>query len=322
MIAIALLVATTWVAASPTPAPQGTISGIVVNASRGEQPVPGSQVFLRVQSEGQFVPIAETTADEQGEFRFDHLAVDAEGPYLPGANRDGIHHPGPRIPLTSDHSHARVKLLVCDTTSGPSPLVIADYRISIDARPGVLTVTESMLIDNPTSLCYVGESPVPGAIPVTLRLAIPPDFERTTFHKEFFGRQFSVSGSKLVTDVPWPPGKRELVFTYVVVCNEDYYNWKRPLDLPCREIRLTARAHDTGDISANLAAAVAEEPGTVCFASTGELLPAGHAIEVTLGHLPIPAMTYAPPIALLTLVGLVAGMAVQLIRRSRRDLRN
>ena len=137
MIATALLLATTFGVTSPPPAPQGTIRGIVVNASCDGLPVAGSQVYLRVQTGGQLVPVAETTADGQGRFRFDHLSVDVDGPYLPGANRDGVHYPGPRIPLTGDRPHARVKLLVCDTTLGPSPLVITDYRVAIDARPGV-----------------------------------------------------------------------------------------------------------------------------------------------------------------------------------------
>ena len=89
-----------------------------------------------------------------------------------------------------------------------------------------VTVTESMSIDNPSSLCYVGKSPVSGAEPVTLQLAIPADFERTTFHKEFFGRQFSIVDGKLVTGVPWPPGRRELAFTYVLACDEGGYVWQ------------------------------------------------------------------------------------------------
>jgi hypothetical protein len=321
VIATALLLATSCVAASPPPASEGTIRGIVVNTSRSELPVAENQVFLRRQSGDQFVPVAETTTDQQGMFRFDHLLVDGDGLYLPGANRDGVHYPGPRIPLTSDRPHARVKLLVCDATSGPSPLRISDYSISIAARPGVLTVTEAMSIENPTSLCYVGETPAGNGQPVTLRLAIPPEFERTTFHKEFFGRQFSLAGDKLVTGLPWPPGKRELAFTYVLACSQDGYVWRRPLDLPCRSLHLTVQANDVGGVSANLPPVTASKPGEVCFASTGTLRPAADAIEVTFGHLPIPAMAYGRAIAVITLVGLVAGATAGLWRRARRDAR-
>jgi hypothetical protein len=321
VIAAALLLATNCVAASLPPASEGTIRGIVVNTSHGELPVAESQVFLRRQSGDRFVPVAETTTDQQGMFRFDHLSIDGDGPYLPGANRDGVHYPGPRIPLTGDQPHARVKLLVCDATSGPSPLRISDYSIAIDARPGVLTVTEAMSIENPTSLCYVGKSPMGDRQPVTLRLAVPPAFERTTFHKEFFGRQFSLAGDKLVTGVPWPPGKRELAFTYVLACNKNDYVWHRPLDLPCRSLHLTVHANDVGGVSANLAPVTASKPGEVCFASTGTLRPAADAIEVTFGDLPIPAMAYGRALAVITLVGLVAGATAELLRRARRDPR-
>ena len=105
----------------------------------------------------------------------------------------------------------------------------------------MLRVTESMLIDNPGTACYVGQAAGEDAAPVTLQLAIPANFAQVTFAGEFFGRRFSLTGGKLVTGVPWPPGQRELRFSYVLANAERHRVWQRPLDLPSSGVRVSVR---------------------------------------------------------------------------------
>ena len=136
--------------------------------------------------------------------------------YQAGATRHGIFYPGPRIRLTDLQPIARTELSVCDAVAGPNPLVLKKMDVTIRPETGLLKVTESLLLENPSHTCYVGEAAHDGADPVTLELSIPPDFERTTFDLEFFGRRFAVVNNKLVTSVPWPPGERELRYTYVL----------------------------------------------------------------------------------------------------------
>ncbi|MBC8870270.1 MAG: carboxypeptidase regulatory-like domain-containing protein, partial [Planctomycetes bacterium] len=216
----------------------GAISGIVVNASQGGVPAAHAEVVLRVQVDGQFVPAAETVADAQGRFHFPDLPADAGFVYLPGANRDDVHYPGKRLRLTAARPEVDVKLKVCDSIAHPCPLVIKRQDILIRPEPGALHVTESLLVSNPTRTTYVGQAKKEAAEPVTLQLSIPSDFDRTTFHKEFFGRRFSIAGGKLVTGVPWTPGEQELKFTYTLRNEEKYRLWQRPLDLPCDNVRL------------------------------------------------------------------------------------
>ena len=205
MIAQTVLLASLAVAGL-LPQANGRIQGTVVNASPAKPSPCRATVLLRVLLEGRFVPFRETTSDAEGRFQFDSLPVGNRYRYLVGANRHGIHYPGPRVQLTEDRPDATVELSVCDAVTHPNPLVIRKLDITICPEPGALKVTESMRVENPSSTCYVGQSPVAGGDPVTLQLAIPADFERTTFEEEFFGRRFSVVEGKLVTGVPWPPG--------------------------------------------------------------------------------------------------------------------
>ena len=171
------------------------IEGVVVRAA-DHTPVPRAEVVLRAKVDGQLLPVAETTADAQGRFRFAQLPADGATVYLPGANRGGIHYPGPSVRLSSLRRRAEVTLAVHDAVTFPNPLVVRRHTITLCPEPGVLRVTESMLIDNPSAACYVGQAAGEDVEPVTLQLAIPADFAQVTFASEFFGRRFSLSRRK------------------------------------------------------------------------------------------------------------------------------
>ncbi len=142
-------------------------------------------------------------------------------------NHDGVHFPGPRLQLTTQRPSADVEISVYDTISAPCPLVICRQDIAMRFQPGTLSVTESIVVDNPTRRCYVGAHSPDGDEPITLQLSIPPNFERTTFQTEFFGRRFCLMGDKLATSIPWPPGQRELKFTYVLPAQQGFFLWQR-----------------------------------------------------------------------------------------------
>ena len=209
-----------------------------MNASRGKTPVPDTEVVLRIRLGDDFVPFHQSKTDAQGKFRFEHVPIGKDYRYLPGASRDGVHYPGPPFEVTSKQPWVSVDLQVWDSVTEPNPLVIRRQEIVLRPEPGLLYVTEAMLVENPTSACYVGRAAEGESEPVTLRLGIPSDFAQTTFFKEFFGRRFAISKQGLVTGIAWPPGRRELSFTYVVPNEKKYYRWQRPLDLPCYGLRV------------------------------------------------------------------------------------
>jgi hypothetical protein len=95
------------------------------------------------------------------------------------------------------------------------------------------------------------------------------------------------------TCIPWPPGKRELKFTYVLRNAEAHRVWERPLDLPCSEIHVRVPAEKPDEVACDLGKAKAGSAGEVVFESIDEALPAGHLVRVTLGRLPVPWTAYA-----------------------------
>ena len=300
----------------------GSIRGVVVNASRDHAAVGGAEVVLRVELEGQWVIAAEGIADEHGRFAFDNIPADADFIYLPGANRGGVHYPASRVRLSEQRPHARVKLAIHDTIATPNPLVLRRHEISIYPETDALRVTETLLIENSSARTYVGVAAGEGGRATTLRLSIPSNFRRTTFDKEFYGRQFTLFEGRLVTDIPWTPGQRELAFTYVLPNEDRDRVWQRPLDLPCDHLRIEVHTDTASEISCNLSHASVQSPGSVTFESSGRTLPADHMLRLQFGSQPISLSTHGRWLALAVLVGLVGLTVLTRLIRTRLQRKN
>ena len=306
------------VVALQTPGPlAGSVSGVVLNASQGSKPVAEAEVVLRVKLDGQFIVAAEGVADRRGRFTFDNIPASADYIYLPGANFADIHYPGPRISLDREIPHAQVELIVHDPVSEPNPLVIRRHIITVHPETDALRVTEELLIDNSSSRTYVGKASGESQRAATLHLSVPADFRRTTFHKEFYGRQFTLIDGQLVTDIPWPPGQRELAFTYVLPNTDRNRIWRRRMDLPCEHLQIKVFTNFPEEVSCNLAH-VATSGDVVTFESNGKTLRVGHNVRLQLGRMPISVATYARWVALVLLVVLIL-VAVLVSMRSRRS---
>lgn len=303
------------VASDAADEPKGVIAGQVVNASRGDTPVPEAEVVLQVRIEGEFVPVEKTQADAEGRFRFESLPLDDDLLYLPGANRDDIHYPGQRIELTTSRSVATTTIAVRDAVSQPNPLVIRRHEIVLRGEPGVLHVVEAMLVDNPGQTTYVG-SQAEGHDPVTFELGIPDDFERLTFEEEFFGREFMAVDGRVVSGLPWTPGRRWLRYTYSIANEDAYRVWERRIDLPSDDLRIRVQHSNPDEVTCNLPQRSAESTGEVLFTANGRL-DAGQVIQIEMGRLPLVWTQYARWLALATLLGVVAAAAL-IHRWSRR----
>ncbi|MGO9109218.1 MAG: hypothetical protein ACLP9L_08300 [Thermoguttaceae bacterium] len=302
----------------PAPAVAGTIQGTVVNTSTGA-PVPCQVlVILQARVKGEFVPFRDVVSDKQGRFRFQRLPVSDGVVYQAGAMRHGVFYPGPRIRLTDVQPTARTELTVCDAVAGPSPLVLKKMDVTIRPETGLLKVTESLLLENPSHTCYVGEVAHDGANPVTFELSIPPNFERTTFDLEFFGRRFAMVNNKLVTSIPWTPGERELRYTYVLRNTQEVSRWKRPLDLPCSNVTIRVEGKSPDEVRCQSLGRTSAADKAVVFESAGQEIPAGHVLQVELGRLPLPWMTYGKWAALAVMMVLIAGSGWLHFRRGNR----
>lgn len=297
------------------PSAPGVIEGTVVNASRGGMPVANAEVVLRAGVDGQFVPVAQTLTNNLGNFRLQQLPVGNDLIYLPGANHEGIHYPGHRVQLTESQPQMSMLVAVHDTVSAPNPLVVRQHQIHLRSEPGALHVTERLLIDNPSDSTFVGEKTRDDKPPITLRLSLPADFVRVTFHKEFFGQSFSLDDQGLVTSIPWTPGERELAFTYTLPVHGKRYDWERPIDLPSDFVLIHVENTTDDAINCTLPSTDGSTRPAGSLQFQGRELVAGEVIRVEFGGLARPWTVWAKWLALGLLLSSSAAVGIVLARR-------
>jgi hypothetical protein len=313
------IVAACWTTALSSAA-AGEIAGVVLNGTESHVAVPGAEVVLRAMVGDSLVVAAETTADERGCFRFENLATSSTAVYLPGANYKGIHYPGRRVRFSGGQTVTHETITVYEPVTEPSPLVATSHDIDVRAETGVLIVTETIIVANPTWRTYVGsESTSPSA--ATLRLSIPSDFAKVTFDQEFFGRQFQLRDGCLETQVPWTPGQRELKFTYHLPFDSLHLIVHRALDLPTTRARVSVPREAIGRVACNLAEDPVADDAHAVFTSDGATLPRGFDLRIELGNLPVPWAHRARWGAVALLLALVLAATFAMRRRSPRSER-
>lgn len=305
-------------AAEPAAEQTGYIGGIVVIAG-SQAPAAGAEVILGVSRGGEFIPSAKTVADGNGKFLFGGLRAAPAVAYKPGANWEGVHYPGPAIRLAPGRTTVGVKLIVNRAVAEPNLLLAQKHEIVLRPKRGALEVSETIVVENPTSDCYVGKPAEEGGQPETLCLRIPSDFERVTFDDEFYGRRFAVSDGRLVTGVPWTPGRQVLRFTYAMRNDQQRLAWTRPLDLPCADVTVEIVTDQPQEVSCSLQGERREEPGKVVYRHSGSELAATHKIRVELGRLTVSRLAYGKWIAAGLLAALILLAATGRIRQRLRE---
>jgi hypothetical protein len=146
-------------------------------------------------------------------------------------------------------------------------------------------------------------------------LSLPPGFDKITFDKEFNGRNFLLHDGELLSDLPWPPGDREIRYRYRLPAEHGARAVRRVLDLPTQQAVVVIRGKPQADVTCSLAATAAEQGGTLVYASNGGEFSAGDAIEMQIGALPITFDAYARWGAAALLGALVVAAAVMAFRR-------
>jgi hypothetical protein len=270
------------------------------------------EVELCAEIDGELTPVARTLTDENGKFAFRGVPLDRTLNFVAGANVDGVRYASEKFTLGPGRPSVRVRLGVRHSIADASPLVIRRHEIVIEPELGALHVTEAMLIDNPTAKTYVGRTTAGAPMPITFVLGIPTDFERLTFEEEFYGRNFTQIGGKVVASIPWEPGQRWVRFTYSARNEQTFRRWERRIDAPCE--RLTIRVVGEGakavDCSLPLVAATTKERRQFSFSSSSDTLAEDDVVWVTFGDMPVSWMAYARYGAVVVLIAAVVALGI------------
>lgn len=311
-----LLLVLTFAPADYRSAPTGVIRGVVVNGSQGDKPLANAKVILQAGTNGMLEPVGETTSDGKGTFQFEDVPIVPSVTLATGAECDGVHYPGGRFQLNTTRTRVDVRIRAFDSIKTPSPLRVLHHQIEATVEDKVIVVKETLQIANQSTSTYVGEA-AGDAPPTTLRLSIPPNFDRVTFGSEYFGRRFRVVEHQPVTEVPWPPGERAVTFMYRIPLEESNGLFRRTLDLPTEDLSVRVLGAGGTKLRCNLAATKQTNNETI-FTAHDRQLAANFAIELQVGDSPIPWAKYARWGAIGTLTVLIATtIAILQLRKQR-----
>jgi hypothetical protein len=125
-----------------SPAFAGTVTGTVRNGTTGK-PAAGVEMIL-IQLQGGMQPVANTTTDADGHFKFDHPGLGA-GPMLIRAVYRGVNYHEPATP-----DKKTVDVEVFEPTDKPSAFAVTVHAVIVQPNGSDLTVTEEYNISNKT----------------------------------------------------------------------------------------------------------------------------------------------------------------------------
>ncbi len=304
---------------TPTPpatsAPQGSVSGSVVNGTRGVTSVEGVEVqLLALAGGGQVTSEAETVVD--GRFTFTPPAS-ATVTYVLRATYQGVSYLiEPPILLSPEVPNDEREITVYETTNEATGLSIDSTVLSLqglDRTQAQLTLQREDQVLNPTDRVYVG-----GDDRVSLRLPAPEGVIELLDSESIEGES-KLDGGIATTTQPLKPGMNLIVTRYLVGYDRaaDEYRLRVTAPLPTEHMEIWVPERFIGEIELGADAARADDETLQgerwnVIARTGAA-GEGEGVTATVDGLSTPnaanPLTELPGAAIAALVALVALLA-------------
>jgi len=274
-------------AQTPTESPKGVISGRVQMASTN-LPVVSAPVRLRHWSaEAELSPLT-TSADAQGQFRFDGLDAGTHAFYRAETDYQGVTFRSGFIAFEGDITQTVASLNVYETTDQPDAVTVQRFHFIIMAREkGTLSVMELYQFVNGGERAYVGKVDSDGQRE-TVRIALPPDAQDLVLQAGTLGVDFLSRQAELVATAPVLPGKEtfDVAFLYVIPYATPSVTLDRVLHYDTAEVN--GLLMDMGvDMQSNALTFVGERAaqGQTFLQFAGQDFKAGQALPISLNGL-------------------------------------
>ncbi|MFC1949357.1 carboxypeptidase-like regulatory domain-containing protein [Chloroflexota bacterium] len=288
---------------------EGVISGQVVNGTEGGGSVAGVEVALITYIDDALAGTELTSTDGEGRFRFDN--VDTGHTYLVSANYMKVDYYYP-VDFGTGGTTVFVEVGVCDTTTSDEAVRVGLRHTIIEVGEERLLVTEVLWLSNDGDSTYVG---IDGVLVFTL----PDGAYDFTVPQETM-QDYKVLGDNMASYlVPFPPGERQLLFTYNLERPEsDELVIPLEIDYPTDTIELMVGGEGIEVSVSRLAPSepVFTEADERFIHFRGENYASGTVIELSLSGLSGGGVPYF--IAIWVIIAMViAGTAIYLIRRNK-----
>ena len=193
----------------------GQIAGQLLQGTADGPPPPQREIKLNIYQQAELLSTRTAAVDDEGNFRFEDLPVDAGYYFLVETEYLDIRYTSPILAFSGpDFTEDRVapdristSLSVYETTTGAAGLHVSRANWIIEHEPGSLLIGQVYSFANRGDRTFVG-MPVDGIdSPVTLALPLPPNAINVDFQDGAVGEAYRRKGDIIYDTRPVPPGE-------------------------------------------------------------------------------------------------------------------
>jgi len=288
----------------------GVINGQVINGTEGGGSVSKLEVTLISYINDTISETKTAETDSEGKFQFDNVATEPE--YLVTTRYMGVDYYYP-VAFETGETMTYVEVGVCDATNSDQAVRVGLAHTIISVEEESLQITEVFWLINDGDRTYVGTD---GVLVFTMPEGAT-DFQAPQEQAPDY--QF-LDNSRITYLVPFPPGERELVYSYRL---------SRPgspelviplqVDYPTDALELMIAGEDIEVVVSHLAPAepVVTDTGQRFIHFRGENLPRGTVMNLHISSVSQGGGPYL--VILYVIIGVaVIGFAVYLVKRVRK----
>jgi len=292
----------------------GVIQGQVVNGTEGGGSVAEVEVTLITYINNVMTETKTTRTDKDGKFQFDNIVTGHE--YVVSAKYMGVGYYYP-VGFEPGETTAYVEVGVCDATASDEAIRFRMVHTIISIEKENLLVTEVLRLVNEGDRTCVGGAD--GVLVFTLPEGAY-DFEAP---QEMAPDYQLLDNTKVVHLVPFPPGERQLVFSYRLVRPADAeFTISLNIDYPADALELMIAGENIEATVTQLAPAepVITDAGERYIHFQGENIPRGTVIKLHLSSLSENNSLFVLPCVITAII--IVGVAAYLLKRKKRGSTN
>jgi len=292
----------------------GVINGQVINDTEDGGSVAGIDVALIKYVDDMIAETSATKTDGEGKFQFNNVAMEHE--YLVSAKYMEVDYYY-SVAFESGKTMAYVEVWVCDTTTSDEAIRVGLAHTIINVEEESLLVTEYFWLVNDGDRTYVGTDGV-------LVFTLPEGADNFEAPQELLPDYWFLDDNRITYLVPFPPGERQLVFSYNLV-KPDSAEFTIPLEVnyPTDSLELMIGGRDIEVTVTQLAPAepVITDTGERFIHFRGGNLPRDTVVNLRLSNLSGDGCVSL--IILWSIIAVViAGIAVYLAKRRKSENTN
>jgi hypothetical protein len=292
----------------------GVINGQVINGTEGGSSVAEVEVILITYVDDVVAGTRTAKTDEKGEFQFDNVVIEYE--YLISAKYMEVYYYY-SVAFEPGETTAYVEVGVCDATTSDESIRVGLAHIIVTVEEESIQLTEVFWLVNDEDRTYVGTDGV-------LVFTLPEGALSFEAPQELMLDYQFLKDNKVTYLVPFPPGERQLVFSYMLA-KPDSAEFTIPLevDYPTDSLELMVEGEDIEVAVDQLAPAepVITDTGERFIHFWGENLSRGMVLNLHL-HDTSGGSNLLIVILGVIIVVIIAGIAVYLMKIKKRQNTN